>query len=650
MLRGALAKQLKVLLPFMTLASAIPSVAAADAPTWSVGPTAVIPHVAPASLVLPKGIHLGSNGRYYQDLCDHDQPRFCLTEKLLPEAFDPTTPVSFQPEVTPSGMKPSDIVAAYDIPSGSAAHGKIVAILDSPDSNAYGDLSTYRSTFGLPALPRCNGMPTGTTPCFAQVAEDGSASSGQDSGANADGETGLDMDMISAACPDCSILLVEITQLGDTDFLAGVKTAASLGAVATSISIGGPESNDPNQRCGGGGSDPTGYTTPGHLVLAASGDFGYLEENTQCKSPSYPSSAPDVLAVGGTTLTGGSYSETAWNDGQGGQDATTSGCSTEFPMPAWQSSLLSGTGCSNRATADISAAAAFNNASGQPVAIASYSSGQWQPVEGTSASSPLVAAILTRLGLTDQVSASFGFLYQNIAAFHDVTTGADGSGSTCTNKLCKSGAGWDGPTGVGTPNGTALAALTGSGCASNAQCSAPTAVCLTASGRCVGCAANSDCSGTTPTCDTTSNQCKACGTDADCPGAHCAPTGQCVACNTNADCTPSEPVCEPSNHTCGGGSSSGSDGGPGFPSGDSGAPGYGNDAGLVGSNNGSNNGSGSFLPGTNGDMSSPSSETSGSSGCAISAGEGARASAFGAAGWIVGLWMIVRRRRRAARS
>ena len=99
------------------------------------------------------------------------------------------------------------------------------------------------------------------------------------------------MDMVSAACPDCSILLVEIGnqegEYSDQDFVTGAHTAATLGASATSISIGGPEEGD----------DPTGYTTPGHLVLAASGDFGYDQEIEGASTPSYPASAPDVVAV-----------------------------------------------------------------------------------------------------------------------------------------------------------------------------------------------------------------------------------------------------------------------------------------------------------------------------------------------------------------
>jgi MYXO-CTERM domain-containing protein len=71
----------------------------------------------------------------------------------------------------------------------------------------------------------------------------------------------------------------------------------------------------------------------------------------------------------------------------------------------------------------------------------------------------MVAGLFTRLGLTDPVSADLGWVYDNIAAFNDVTSGNNDLAGTCTSIMCKAGKGWDGPTGVGTPNGENLAAL-----------------------------------------------------------------------------------------------------------------------------------------------------------------------------------------------
>ena len=465
------------LLAFLALA---PLVLLTDRTAAAAGPMKGIRQVSPEVLYGP--LHQNEAGRYVQDLCPQGQQLTCLARRVMPKGWQPG--MEIVPEATATGMAPSDLIAAYKVPSNTAAHGKIVAILDSPDSKAFSDLTAYRKNYGLPTIPKCSGLPDGKTTCFAQVAEDGSASTGTDSG-NADGETSLDMDMISGVCPDCAILLVELTSLNTPDIQAGVQTAAKLGAVATSISLGGPEGTDPT---GGGQTsmDPTGYTTPGHLVLAASGDFAYNNNDLGAsagqgsQSPSYPSSAPDIISVGGTNLikNGSSYEEAVWNDGTfqvcvnascPGQDVTTSGCSTEFAQPSWQATALKSSGCSKRGTADFAAAATFDDGTG-PVAIAVYQGG-WQQVEGTSASSPIMAALLTRLGLTDQISANIGWIYQNTSAFNDLGSAAYPVSSKGTNTdaqdpascgvLCTAGPGWDGPSGVGTPDGAKLVALAG---------------------------------------------------------------------------------------------------------------------------------------------------------------------------------------------
>ena len=201
-------------------------------------------------------------------------------------------------------MTPTNVLDAYKIPSSTSAGGKIVALVDMPDSSALADLNVYRKAFKLPELPACtgSGLPDpGGKPCFAAV-EDETEQPDDDREATAptsDGETALDVDMVSASCPDCSILLVQMTNASttngptDLDFVNSAKTATRLGAVAISISFGGSEADDPK------GQD---YTTPGHLVLAASGDAGYLNAAFGGNTPSYPASAPDVLGVGGTTL------------------------------------------------------------------------------------------------------------------------------------------------------------------------------------------------------------------------------------------------------------------------------------------------------------------------------------------------------------
>jgi MYXO-CTERM domain-containing protein len=438
-----------------------------------------------SSVQLPHGVHLGPHGRYYQDVCDHDSAFYCQSQRLLGPTYKPgdaILPLAGGTTTSPPAgtMAPTDVTSAYSLSGNSG--GKVVAILDMPDTTAFSDLNVYRKQYGIPALPQCTGSPgAASAPCFAVADETGKLNpTGLEDGASADTETSLDMDMISAACPDCSILLIEFTAQGgpsDTDFTAGVQAAQQLGAIAASISWGGPET----------GSDPTGYTQPGKiLVLAASGDSGYLQEGgDQVKShkhgggssggnsgetAGYPASAPDVLGVGGTNLQAGStYSEVVWNDMSG---ATTSGCSSEFETPTFQTSFLGTTPkafgtCAMRATNDISAAAEFTpaSASANEGGIAEYDNGQggWGAVVGTSAATPLVAAMLVRLGLALDVSNDLGFVYKNISAFNDVTSGTNDNDNICTNTvMCTAGAGWDGPTGVGTPNGAKLLALSGS--------------------------------------------------------------------------------------------------------------------------------------------------------------------------------------------
>ena len=441
---------------------------------------------------LPDGVHAVGVGRYTRDLCDQSKGAgHCMSRVLMPEGWKPGDRNPYGPQgirrytdPMPGSMGPTDITTAYNIPSGTAANGKIVAILDMYDSHAWNDLNTYRQAYGLGTLPKCNGSPTGGLPaCFQQVAEDGSAASGPDGGDSVDSETSLDMDMISAACPDCSILIVNFPEFTDQDAIAATATAAGMGASAVSISWGVTEKTA-GAAGGNPGNDPTGnnYTTAGTLVLAAAGDWGYLMTNQGGPyRPSYPASAPDVLAVGGTnlfSLGGSSYDEAVWDDGifqvnNNGQDVTTSGCSTEYAMPTWQSSALAGTGCTHRATADVSAAAAFTSG-GTLGDIAVYEQGfGWMPVEGTSASSPMLAAILTRLNLTDTIASNLGWEYANAAAWNDLGSSkypVDSNGSntdspnpgTC-GKLCTAGPGWDGPSGLGTPNGEALWALSSGG-------------------------------------------------------------------------------------------------------------------------------------------------------------------------------------------
>jgi MYXO-CTERM domain-containing protein len=477
------------------------------------------------SVKLPFGVHETRAGRYLQDMCPvtpgTERRPHCLGKWLLPEDWKPGMAL---PDRSPvphpghggttctgalQGMGPTDITTAYKLPSAGSG-GKIVAVVDLEDATAAADIAGYRSVAGITAIANCTTLPTGSgTPCFAQVDSETGAiiTSPVSVSTDADGETALDMAMVSAACPDCSVIVVGIStanastnpvataDTGWQAFVDGVATAKRLGASAVSISFGSFENTDPNVAADGAEAedsgvtllDPSGvWTQSGMPVFVAAGDFAYLNENNEIDaglvgaSPSFPASAPDVIAVGGTMLIKGtsSYTEAVWDDGtfgtgSNGQDVTTSGCSTEFTMPPWQSTALSGSGCAMRATADVAAAAAYA-ANGASAGIGLCGDGQVGAAEGTSAASPMMAAIFTRIGATTGLSANLGQVYTNASGFNDLgsstypadTTGNLGSTTDAQNcpagstKLCTVGTGWDGPSGVGTPNATALAALT----------------------------------------------------------------------------------------------------------------------------------------------------------------------------------------------
>ncbi|MCC9311805.1 S53 family peptidase [Kitasatospora sp. RB6PN24] len=340
---------------------------------------------------------------------------------------------------TSVGYTPSDLRSAYNL-TGTSGAGRTVAIVDAQDDpNAESDLAAYRSAYGLAACTTANG-------CFHKVNQAGQASplpSGDYGWAE---EISLDLDMVSATCPDCHILLVEADSANTSDLMTAEDTAAGTsGVVSVSNSWGGAEDSTIT-------SSDSHFNHPGVAITASSGDSGY--------GVSWPASSPDVTAVGGTSLSKASnargWSETAWS-------SAGSGCSAYEPKPAWQHDG----GCANRTVADVSAVAdpntgvavydSYNSCGGGAfcdfllsLGLAQGADG-WIQVGGTSASSPIIASVYALAGNTAQTAAG-SYPYSHTSALNDVTSGSNGScGGTY---LCTAGPGYDGPTGLGTPNGT----------------------------------------------------------------------------------------------------------------------------------------------------------------------------------------------------
>lgn len=357
-------------------------------------------------------------------LCNGGRIR-CFAQRRTDEAG------RFEAFAQASGIGATDLASAYnlDVTIDPAA---TIAIVDAYGyTNLASDLAQYRSHYGLPACTVGNG-------CLKIVNQAGQTSplpANPPQGDDWTGETALDVDMASAACPKCKILVVQADDdSGDGLYIANT-TAATLGATVISDSWGGPEDNTV-------ASSESYFHHPGVAIFVASGDDG----NTG-SSPDYPSTSAYTIGVGGTSLTKSTTStrgwvESAWSGGG-------SSCSQNVAKPSWQASSA----CTKRATSDVSAV-------GDPNTGVAVYDGGWQIVGGTSAASPLVAGIYA---LTKNGGATAQFAYVNATAFYDVTTGKNG---TCTTAMCKAAAGWDGPTGIGTPNGEMLAALgggTGSG-------------------------------------------------------------------------------------------------------------------------------------------------------------------------------------------
>jgi subtilase family serine protease len=361
-------------------------------------------------------VSTSSHHSHAQRVCSASAPGFvhCNALLLVKDGVKPNAS-------SPSGYNPPDLQGAYNLPSATAGSGQTVAIVDAyNDPNAEADLGTYRSYFNLPACTTANG-------CFKKVNQSGSTSSYPRNNSGWSQEISLDLDMVSAICPNCHILLVEATSTSTANLATSVNTAVRLGANEVSNSYGGSESSSET-------SYASYYSHSGVAITASSGDGGYGVE--------VPAAYSTVTAVGGTTLnySGGVRSETAWS-GAG------SGCSAYIAKPSWQHD----SGCSRRTVADVSAVADPNTGVSVYDSYASGGQSGWLVFGGTSVASPIIASVYALAGNASSISNS-SYPYSHTGSLNDVTSGSNGS---CGGSyLCTAEPGYDGPTGLGTPNGT----------------------------------------------------------------------------------------------------------------------------------------------------------------------------------------------------
>jgi subtilase family serine protease len=323
---------------------------------------------------------------------------------------------------TPSGYGPSSLQAAYKLPSSTGGTGQTVAIVDAyDDPSAEADLGVYRAQYGLAACTTANG-------CFRKVSQTGTTQYPASNGGWAQEES-LDLDMVSASCPNCHILFVEATSATNANLATAENEAATLHATEISNSYGGGES----------GATNSAYSHAGIIITASAGDSGTGAQQ--------PASYATVVAVGGTTLKTASnsrgWTETVWS-------GTGSGCSAYVAKPSWQTDK----GCTKRSETDVSAVADPNTGVAVYDSFAYQGYQGWLVFGGTSVSSPLMAGVYALAGNAASLNAAQSiWQHGGTSALNDVTSGSNGRCSRSYTYICTAGVGYDGPTGWGTPSG-----------------------------------------------------------------------------------------------------------------------------------------------------------------------------------------------------
>ena len=389
------------------------------------------------------------------------------------------------------GLTPAELASAYGYEATAGGPGQTLAIVDAyDDPDIEANLATFDTEYAIAACTKANG-------CFTKVSQTGSTTSLPEPDTTGwSVEISLDVEMAHSTCPKCKILLVEAKTPSFKNLATAVDEAAAMKATEISNSYGGPEGEL-------GTTEMAAYNHPGVVISAATGDQGYYDwtvlnekEGIPGGLPNMPASLPSVVAVGGTTLEldeeGRRESETVWN-GNGEFDqsefaegATGGGCSTLFSAQLWQLDTpgFAATGCgSKRLAADVSAVADPNT--GFDI-YDSYNCGpkceefkrgaDWLTIGGTSLSTPLISALYALAGGSNGVSYPALTLYGHLgdsSSLFDVTEGGNGfcddEGLACDanefvgvdidcegTTACNAARGFDGPSGVGTPNSLSL--------------------------------------------------------------------------------------------------------------------------------------------------------------------------------------------------
>jgi hypothetical protein len=330
---------------------------------------------------------------------------------------------------------PADLHAGYSLPT-TVIGKKTIAIVDAfSNPNVFADLNSYNAFFGLPAIKKCKTLKA--TNCLAVLNQTGATSPLPPGDVGWGEEIDLDVQMARAICQNCRINLYEANSNSFANLETAVNTAAATRRVAAISNSYGSFGSD----C----ATQSAYNHPKKAVTVSTGDSGF---GIAC-----PANQNTVVAVGGTSLhlngSGAYVSESAWSGGG-------SGCSTVIAAQPFQTTATNwaAIGCgTKRGMADVSAVGDPNTG------VAVYDSFGVTPgiyqFGGTSVSSPIIASVYALAGNVATWNYPAQSAYDSPGSLHDVTTGSNGSGGTCTAHplQCHAGVGFDLPTGIGTPNG-----------------------------------------------------------------------------------------------------------------------------------------------------------------------------------------------------
>lgn len=347
---------------------------------------------------------------------------------------------------------PLQVAALYDFPTNGNGSGECIALIELGGGFNQTDLNTYWNQLNLSTTPTVSAV---------SVGNGSNAPTGDPGGP--DGEVMLDIEVAGAIAPGAKIVAY-FAENTDAGFLNAITTAvhdSTNNPSVISISWGGPESSWTQQAMTSMDETFQAAAAMGITVCVAAGDDGSTDGVTDgLNHVDFPASSPNVLACGGTRLTGSGAkitSETVWNELSNSEGATGGGISDVFPLPSYQSTAsvppsANAGGRVGRGVPDVAGNA--DPTTGYVTLV----DGQSGVIGGTSAVAPLWAGLIALIN--QSIGKPVGFLNpllypksNQAADFNDVTSGNNGAYSAR--------AGWDACTGLGSPNGLQIAAALG---------------------------------------------------------------------------------------------------------------------------------------------------------------------------------------------